>query len=173
MMRQEWKEDQGRDHTHTLKTCLQSIDRGDLKMWAQMPAPPIAVWYWAFKVCVCEYTGFLSRSLSLPLTTFSLFLSHTHTQTHAQTPLIYAHTHTHTHTHTHAHTYTRAHTQEGAMMRDVVLAIRADEAHHRVVNHTLSSMAPSDPNPYLPGQIASPSLTPFITQASPTNILIN
>ena len=25
-------------------------------------------------------------------------------------------------------------------MRDVILAIRADEAHHRVVNHTLSSL---------------------------------
>lgn len=37
------------------------------------------------------------------------------------------------------------------MMRDVLLAIRADEAHHRLVNHTLSSMKPSAPNPFGPG----------------------
>ena len=34
------------------------------------------------------------------------------------------------------------------MMRDVILAIRADEGHHREVNHTLGSMKPSDTNPY-------------------------
>ncbi len=38
------------------------------------------------------------------------------------------------------------------MMRDVILAIRADEAHHRVVNHTLGSMDESDQNPHKPGQ---------------------
>ncbi len=38
------------------------------------------------------------------------------------------------------------------MMRDVLLAIRADEAHHRVVNHTLGSIGPSDDNPYGPGR---------------------
>ena len=44
------------------------------------------------------------------------------------------------------------HTQEGAMMRDVILAIRADEAHHRLVNHTLSNMKSHDTNPYKPGK---------------------
>ncbi|ELT97860.1 hypothetical protein CAPTEDRAFT_122794 [Capitella teleta] len=39
-----------------------------------------------------------------------------------------------------------------ATMKDVVLAIRADEAHHRVVNHTLSSMRHDDYNPYKPGE---------------------
>ncbi len=38
------------------------------------------------------------------------------------------------------------------MMRDVLLAIRADEAHHRVVNHTLGSIQRHDDNPYGPGQ---------------------
>ena len=38
-----------------------------------------------------------------------------------------------------------------AMMRDVILAIRADEAHHRIVNHTLGSMKPKDQNPFRPG----------------------
>ena len=38
------------------------------------------------------------------------------------------------------------------MMRDVILAIRADEAHHRQVNHTLSSMDPKKPNPFGPGE---------------------
>ena len=42
--------------------------------------------------------------------------------------------------------------QDAAVMRDVILAIRADEAHHRVVNHTLGSMKPDDYNPYKPGQ---------------------
>jgi len=41
---------------------------------------------------------------------------------------------------------------EGATMRDVILAIRADEAHHRVVNHTLSSLPLCSPNPFLPGE---------------------
>ncbi|KAL8570154.1 hypothetical protein ACOMHN_030951 [Nucella lapillus] len=41
---------------------------------------------------------------------------------------------------------------EDAMMRDVVLAIRADEAHHRLVNHTLASMKTDQFNPYKPGQ---------------------
>ena len=38
-----------------------------------------------------------------------------------------------------------------AMMRDVILAIRADEAHHRLVNHTLASMKLKDQNPFKPG----------------------
>lgn len=42
--------------------------------------------------------------------------------------------------------------QETASMKDVVLAIRADEAHHRVVNHTLASMKEDDYNPYEPGK---------------------
>ncbi|XP_071941861.1 uncharacterized protein [Antedon mediterranea] len=39
-----------------------------------------------------------------------------------------------------------------AMMRDVILAIRADEAHHRDVNHTLGTMKMTDQNPFGPGQ---------------------
>jgi hypothetical protein len=39
-----------------------------------------------------------------------------------------------------------------AMMRDVILAIRADEAHHRLVNHTLGSMQAREKNPFKPGQ---------------------
>ncbi|XP_067687267.1 uncharacterized protein [Haliotis asinina] len=39
-----------------------------------------------------------------------------------------------------------------ATMKDVILAIRADEAHHRLVNHTLASMKSTDFNPYKPGQ---------------------
>ena len=41
-----------------------------------------------------------------------------------------------------------------ALMRDVILAIRADEAHHRLVNHTLGSMDSKDKNPFKPGQQA-------------------
>ncbi|KAL4228363.1 hypothetical protein ACF0H5_011411 [Mactra antiquata] len=41
---------------------------------------------------------------------------------------------------------------EDATMKDVILAIRADEAHHRLVNHTLASMKPTDYNPYEPGK---------------------
>nr|QQY98950.1 alternative oxidase [Anadara broughtonii] len=39
-----------------------------------------------------------------------------------------------------------------ATMKDVILAIRADEAHHRVVNHTLASMNEKQYNPYEPGK---------------------
>eukprot|EP00092_Neocalanus_flemingeri_P028770 GFUD01031234.1.p1 GENE.GFUD01031234.1~~GFUD01031234.1.p1 ORF type:complete len:327 (+),score=76.37 GFUD01031234.1:365-1345(+) len=42
--------------------------------------------------------------------------------------------------------------EEGAMMRDVILAIRADEAHHRVVNHTLGDMDLKHKNPFGPGE---------------------
>ena len=40
---------------------------------------------------------------------------------------------------------------DDATMRDVIYAIRADEAHHRVVNHTLGSMHEDEKNPYSPG----------------------
>lgn len=40
---------------------------------------------------------------------------------------------------------------DDAMMRDVILAIRADEAHHRYVNHTLGSIDKDKPNPFPPG----------------------
>ena len=39
-----------------------------------------------------------------------------------------------------------------AKIREVLLAIRADEAHHRTVNHTLASMKLRDKNPFKPGQ---------------------
>jgi len=42
--------------------------------------------------------------------------------------------------------------EEGAMMRDVILAIRADEANHRVVNHTLGDMDLKEKNPFRPGE---------------------
>ncbi|KAH9505780.1 Alternative oxidase, mitochondrial precursor [Bulinus truncatus] len=38
-----------------------------------------------------------------------------------------------------------------ATMKDVILAIRADEAHHRVVNHCLASLKKDEFNPYKPG----------------------
>lgn len=38
-----------------------------------------------------------------------------------------------------------------ATMRDVILAIRADEAHHRIVNHSLASLKKDEFNPYKPG----------------------
>lgn len=41
--------------------------------------------------------------------------------------------------------------QSEASMRDVILAIRADEAHHRLVNHTFAALRPNDYNPYPPG----------------------
>ena len=41
---------------------------------------------------------------------------------------------------------------EAAVMRDVILAIRTDEAHHRQVNHTLGDMNLKQDNPFGPGQ---------------------
>ncbi len=38
-----------------------------------------------------------------------------------------------------------------ATMRDVVLAVRADEACHRHVNHTFASLPASAPNPFTRG----------------------
>jgi hypothetical protein len=37
----------------------------------------------------------------------------------------------------------------GSKMRDLILAIRADEAIHRDVNHVLASISPDAPNPFL------------------------
>lgn len=34
------------------------------------------------------------------------------------------------------------------MMRDLLLAVRADEANHRDVNHTFSSLKADDDNPF-------------------------
>jgi len=44
------------------------------------------------------------------------------------------------------------HLPSSATMRDVILVIRADEAHHRLVNHTLGSMDLRDKNPFKPGE---------------------
>ena len=37
-------------------------------------------------------------------------------------------------------------------MKDVILAMRADEAQHRMVNHTFASMKKYQWNPYKPGE---------------------
>ena len=42
--------------------------------------------------------------------------------------------------------------QPDAKIRDMVLAIRADEAHHREVNHSLSDLKPDESNPFPPGK---------------------
>jgi hypothetical protein len=39
-----------------------------------------------------------------------------------------------------------------SLIRDVLLAIRADEAHHRLVNHTLGSLNQNDQNPFKAGE---------------------
>ena len=74
----------------TYTHVLDELDKGNLPIWKNMPAPPLAVDYWR-----------------LP---------------------------------------------SDAMMRDVILSIRADEAQHRLVNHTLGSMDTRDKNPFKPGQ---------------------
>jgi hypothetical protein len=38
---------------------------------------------------------------------------------------------------------------DAATMRDLILAVRADEANHRDVNHTLADLSPNDSNPFL------------------------
>jgi len=41
---------------------------------------------------------------------------------------------------------------ENSTMKDVILAIRADEAHHSQVNHTFGNLNPYDDNPHAPGK---------------------
>ncbi|KAL6778807.1 AOX1 [Auxenochlorella protothecoides x Auxenochlorella symbiontica] len=43
-----------------------------------------------------------------------------------------------------------------ATMRDLLLAVRADEACHSHVNHAFSHMKPSEENPFLPGTVHVP-----------------
>ncbi|KAF5830068.1 alternative oxidase 2, partial [Dunaliella salina] len=45
---------------------------------------------------------------------------------------------------------------EDATMRDLILAVRADEACHSHVNHTLKTLAPDDPNPFVMGKSQAP-----------------
>eukprot|EP01055_Gregarina_sp_Pseudo9_P001046 Gregarina_sp_Pseudo_9__1045@NODE_1678_length_1405_cov_170_794290_g1555_i0_p1_GENE_NODE_1678_length_1405_cov_170_794290_g1555_i0NODE_1678_length_1405_cov_170_794290_g1555_i0_p1_ORF_typecomplete_len348_score72_64AOX/PF01786_17/8_6e68COQ7/PF03232_13/0_0087_NODE_1678_length_1405_cov_170_794290_g1555_i0491044 len=40
---------------------------------------------------------------------------------------------------------------EDATLRDVFMAMRADEAHHREVNHTFADLTPDSVNPFPPG----------------------
>jgi len=42
--------------------------------------------------------------------------------------------------------------REEATLEDVFLAIRADEAHHRDVNHHFSALNRKEPNPYRAGE---------------------
>lgn len=42
--------------------------------------------------------------------------------------------------------------KDDAMLRDVILLIRADETHHRDVNHTFGDLKSSDLNPFMPGR---------------------
>ena len=39
-----------------------------------------------------------------------------------------------------------------ANIRDVILVVRADEDHHREVNHCLADLAPEELNPYKSGE---------------------
>jgi len=41
---------------------------------------------------------------------------------------------------------------DDATMRDVILVIRADEDHHRLVNHNFADMKADEKNPFKPGQ---------------------
>lgn len=41
---------------------------------------------------------------------------------------------------------------QDATMKDVIMAIRSDESHHRNVNHKLSELGCDEPNPYGPGR---------------------
>ncbi|KAL4420045.1 hypothetical protein ABPG77_007484 [Micractinium sp. CCAP 211/92] len=45
---------------------------------------------------------------------------------------------------------------EGATMRDLLLAVRADEHCHKHVNHTFSSLDADDTNPFSPGSVHVP-----------------
>jgi len=44
--------------------------------------------------------------------------------------------------------------EPNATMKEVIALIRADEAHHRNVNHAFASMRPDDENPFPPGHTA-------------------
>jgi len=43
------------------------------------------------------------------------------------------------------------HLPDGVTMRDIIANIRADEAHHRELNHCLSTLTKRDVNPFSPG----------------------
>lgn len=47
-------------------------------------------------------------------------------------------------------------------MYDVILSVRADEANHRHVNHTLASLTPRDTNPFEGGEFKiDPKKSPY------------
>ena len=91
------------------------------------------------KLVVCTEKDYLCiHVVETSLWEYLLGVSYyTHTYTHTIFTNIHAHVHTYN---IDMHIHTHMHTQEGAMMHDVILVIRADEAHHRLVNHTLSNI---------------------------------
>lgn len=46
--------------------------------------------------------------------------------------------------------------KERATMRDLILAVRADEACHAHVNHVFAGLKSSDPNPFSPDSTQTP-----------------
>lgn len=44
---------------------------------------------------------------------------------------------------------------QNATMEDLLLAVRADEAHHRDVNHSFADLQEDEPNPFLPRKLKS------------------
>lgn len=58
-------------------------------------------------------------------------------------------THSSIYPHSHTHLPSLTHTGPDATFRDLLLAIRKDEATHREVNHTFANMNESDDNPFL------------------------
>lgn len=98
---------------------LRDLDDGKLKEWATTPAPLIAKNYWKLKGI--DYFLILSFFF-FPSSSSSCW----NLQFHSILSFLL----------------------DDAMMKDVFLAIRADEANHRDVNHVLSKLKITDPNPF-------------------------
>ena len=134
------EEEAVKTYTH----LLQDIDTpgSEVARWNTMPAPALAIEYWQVTT-----SPFATRRQPSPL---GLFLRN---NVHNAFPLV-------------SEAVRRRCTQleAGATLRDVVMVVRADEACHSHVNHTMSSLDADEQNPFRP---CTPVLPPTMKILKP------
>lgn len=131
---------------------IEEMDAGELPLFNHILPPPIAMSYWKLgkkernrdRETVCVYVGYV---LYWEIHPFFYLFSTLHTYVHASG---HQNIHSLAKTHTNIHTY--AYTAPDASFRDLLLAIRKDEATHREVNHTFATLKEHDYNPYVAHQ---------------------
>ena len=120
----------------TYTRCIEDLDAGHLPAWSATPAPEIAREYWHLP----GSPGDRGRPARSHKEGWGLGWRQNHCLLTGPFPSPFARSR--------RFARTIADTAD-AMMRDVLLAVRADEANHRDVNHTFSTLKQDDAsNPF-------------------------